>query len=332
MLKIDEERLILKLNKFLSVLKNENITLYDKYSLQIDIAEYISSVDILWKEYNLQLEQAQKEINNYSKFFEMAGKCIFTSGITIYSYISKPIGLLMQNQKFDFLNSYMLTDVIFTLKEIGIINNEFRIDSFDDIWFAYEIVIKQSVLLSEVEDNRARRNLAVAISSLKLLIKLVDEPNVINFESYKERLKKYISEVVEIKNDNTDRFIIILKELLDERRGKLQAEVDYKLFSDGIHLSTGKYGRTLEIHFKKLFEAHFRGVKPLAMKDYEKKLKAIGAVAKNSHYSANIGSRYGLFLPFEVFTELKYLADRLEYVRIDKINNEQLPTDSICPF
>lgn len=191
---------------------------------------------------------------------------------------------------------------------------------------------EQSDLLSEVEDNRARRNLAVAISSLKLLIKLVDEPSVINFASYEECLKKYISNVVEIKNDDTDRFIIILKELLDERRGKLQAEVDYKLFSDGIHLSTGKHGRTIEIHFKKLFEAHFRGVKPLAMKDYEKKLKAIGAVAKNSHYSANIGSRYGLFLPFEVFTELKYLADRLEEIRVAGVDDEENPPSSFCPF
>ena len=32
---------------------------------------------------------------------------------------------------------------------------------------------------------------------------------------------------------------------------------------------------------------------------------------KNMHYSATLGTRYGLYLPFKVFDDLLYLYDRL---------------------
>lgn len=193
---------------------------------------------------------------------------------------------------------------------------------------------EQSELLSSVEDNRIQRNMAIALTGFKLLIRLINEPSLYNFEYFEERFKSYIAEVSAMKDDDLTRFNTILKELLNDNNKKIKELVDYRIFTDGLHLSTGKHSKTFELHFKKLFEAHFRRTKPLDMKDYQKLLKQNGAESKSVRYSDNIPSRYGLFLPFDKFEEFKYLLDEnkdrcLGYANIE---NYIPPIKPFCPF
>lgn len=169
---------------------------------------------------------------------------------------------------------------------------------------------EKSHLLSSVKDNRIKRNMAIAITGLKLLINLINS-DTITFEHFEDNLKAYIAETITICDDNMNKFIAVLKELLDFKRGRLIDEQDYRIDKDGIHILVGKSNETFKNHFKNIFERFYRGAKPLDFKAYQKLLINKGAVMKNMHYSATLGTRYGLYLPFEVFDDLLYLSDRL---------------------
>ena len=169
---------------------------------------------------------------------------------------------------------------------------------------------EKSAHLSSVKDNRIKRNMATAITGLKLLIKLINSDTV-TFEQFEENLNAYISETINMCDDDVNKFIAVLKELLDFKRGRLIEKQDYCIDKDGIHILIGKSNETFKNHFKNIFERFYKGSKPLDFKAYQKLLVNKGAVMKNMHYSAILGTRYGLYLPFKVFDDLLYLSDRL---------------------
>lgn len=201
---------------------------------------------------------------------------------------------------------------------------------------------EHSKMLEHVSDNRIKRNLAIAITGFKMLLNLINSPEEINFSHFEERLADYVLESAIVYEDDVDKFITILKELLDEYRGKLKNNVDYKIMDNGIHLLISKRSKTLDIHFKKLHECYYKGSKPLRIKDYQKLLLEKGAEMKNVHYSRDLNTKYGIFLPYEKFEELAYLADRLSPFDnynscinnrgIDNGNNDADIKDKKMPF
>ena len=172
---------------------------------------------------------------------------------------------------------------------------------------------EDSELLKQLDDNRIKRNFAIAISGLKLLIKLINDTEKFNFEQFEDRLNQYIKNINLQKNDDIERFITILRELLNETNGKLSDGLDYKISENGVHLHTGKYGKTFEIHFYKIFRIFYKDIAPLRIKEYIKLLKDNGAKMENAYYQKHACSIYGILLPFEDFDELRYLQQRTEY-------------------
>ena len=187
---------------------------------------------------------------------------------------------------------------------------------------------EESELLSSVTDNRIKRNLSIAITGLKLMIELVNTESI-KFENYKERIKLFIDSVMSIHEDEVSQFITVLKELLNDKYSKLEKNADYKITRDGLHLQMGKYAKTLETQLQIKFKNQRKGIRPLKLKQYQELLLKQGAEMNSVHYSVTLGSRYGLFLPYDKFDDLRYLVDKLEYseqqsIFLEKaINNSQ---------
>lgn len=169
---------------------------------------------------------------------------------------------------------------------------------------------EDSELLSDVSDSRIKRNLAIAISGLKLLIKLINQEDEVSIRQFNENLVTYIKGIQSIYEEDVDRFISVLKEIFDSKNCKLVLGKDYKILENGIHLLITKKNKSFEQQFKRKFKSMYEQVKPLELKTYSKLLKKYGAKMNNSHYPIENSTLYGLFLPFEKFSELIHLKQR----------------------
>ena len=188
-----------------------------------------------------------------------------------------------------------------------------------------------SELLSKLKDNRIKRNLANAVTGLTLLIKLINSEDF-TFEMFEERLADYIKEINNIADNEIEKFITVLKELLDERYGKLRKDEDYLIYDDGIHVLTGNAYGKFSTHFKNTFARLIKNEKPLDMKKYYDLLKNSGAEMKNVYYSRYKQTRYGLYLSFQSFNELAYQADNSESYTYNSKNVENDTLISPCAF
>lgn len=171
---------------------------------------------------------------------------------------------------------------------------------------------EESELLNSVTDNRIKRNLSIAITGLKLLIQLINT-ETIQFEQYEERMKQFIDTAMSIHEDDISQFITVLKELLNDKYSKLEKNADYKIGKDGLHLQIGKHAKTLEKQFELKFNSYYKNIRPLKLKQYKELLLGKGAKMNAIHYSVTLGSRHGIYLPYDKFEDLRYLASRLEY-------------------
>lgn len=183
---------------------------------------------------------------------------------------------------------------------------------------------EKSELLAGVSDLRIKRNLAIAVTGLKVLINVINLPEIINMQTYEERLKKYITNSLMAYDDDIEIFLTILKELIE--KNIIKNYIDYKIKEDGVHVIVSKNG-TLAMHYKEVFCRFYKGAKPLEIKDYQKLIMKNQVTANKvvytaymtaEHYSTGLGSLYGLFLPFKVFSSLAYLADVKAYAEFKK--------------
>ena len=173
------------------------------------------------------------------------------------------------------------------------------------------VSVEKSEQLAIIKDKRIKRNISIAITGLNLIISLVDTQTLIGKDYFDERINNYIAETLALlDNDDIGRFLTIFMDLVDKKYGKLHNTEDYKLENDGVHILTGKYGKRFEMLFNKSYTHYFKGAKPLKFKDYQKLLKSNGAEMKVLYYSKIMESRYGIFLSFDKFPMLSYLADR----------------------
>ena len=163
-----------------------------------------------------------------------------------------------------------------------------------------------SELLKEVSDSRSKRNLAIAVSGLKLLINLVNSEDKFGINQFNERLVDYIKGTQSVYEEDADKFIAVLKELFSTKNCKLILGKDYKILDNGIHLLISKKNKSFEQQFKHKYKSMYEQ-KPLELKTYSKLLKKYGAEMNNTHYSKEKSTLYGLFLPFDKFDELAYL-------------------------
>ncbi|MBR1681546.1 hypothetical protein IJ707_07140, partial [bacterium] len=163
-----------------------------------------------------------------------------------------------------------------------------------------------SELLKEISDSRTKRNLAIAVSGLKLLINLVNSEDKFGIIQFKDRLVDYINGTQCIYEEEVDKFISVLTELLSIKNPKLILGKDYKILDNGIHLLISKKNKSFEQQFKHKYKNMYEQ-KPLELKAYSKLLKKYGAEMNNTHYSKEKSTLYGLFLPFDKFDELAYL-------------------------
>lgn len=149
---------------------------------------------------------------------------------------------------------------------------------------------------------------------------------------FEERLDEYIKGINNIADNEIEKFITVLKELLDERYGKLRKDEDYLIYDDGIHILTGETYGKFSTHFKNTFARLFKNKKPLNMKKYYDLLKNSGAVMKNVHYSCYKKTCYGLYLSFQDFNEFAYQADNSESYTYNLKNVENDTLISPCAF
>lgn len=193
-------------------------------------------------------------------------------------------------------------------------------------------------LLSKVPDKRIKRNMAIAISGLNLLVRLVYNSSLIGKDYFTERLKKFIDNTSLTFEDDIEKFITVFKELI--RTKCIEEYVDYKIGENYIHIAAGKYARTFEMHFKSVYTKFYKGAKPLKFKEYQKKILAckksdsnnvlIKPELKSVYYSPQQKQKHGIILPFAIFDGLGYLADKKDLTKLQSnIYNKDVGLDEL---
>ena len=122
--------------------------------------------------------------------------------------------------------------------------------------------------LSIIKDERSRVNLAITLTGFNIMLKVINFPDVIDTEMFKSELDDFLVKYEELTQENeAEKFIAVIRELIKGQFPKLKASIDYKELRHkgqmGLHINTNKHAENLNTAFAKCYKSFYPNSIPM---------------------------------------------------------------------
>ena len=195
--------------------------------------------------------------------------------------------------------------------------------------------------LSIIKDERSRVNLAITLTGFNIMLKVINLPDVINTEMFKSELDDFLVKYEELTQENeAEKFIAVIRELIKGQFPKLKASIDYKELRHkgqmGLHINTNKHAENLNTAFAKCYKSFYPNSIPMKPSQYAEILKDYNVIISNASYYTK-GNQRGYFFSYETFPEIEaWMSEKPQVIINEDISEDGKPyprdDDNLLPF